>query len=189
MKRVIIWLKNLRPVKAFIIVLAGMFMFLGQACTRPGMAAQTPQPPLQPPNSSVYNPTTNYPDATYGKGVNFYSDVEHSARVNENEAKIRANELIENAQRNVQQKGIDSREQYLRNYQSGTPLDKRVKNFGEDIGGSAEDLREDVTRGTQRGVENLQENTQNAAKGLTKNIQRAAEDVQRNVQRTIEGSN
>lgn len=187
MNRVIDWLKSLRPLKVLTVFLAGMFLVLAQACNRPGIAAQPPQPSSQPPNAEQYDPTKSYDvSAPYEGGMNNFSDVDPRAKAAEKAAKARAEELRENAQRNVEEKGIDSTEQYIRNYQEGTPFGERVRNLGEDVGGSAEEVREGVTQGTRRGVENLQENTQNAVKGLTKSIQRGTEDTKTNVQRTAE---
>jgi flagellar biosynthesis/type III secretory pathway protein FliH len=186
MKRVITSLQNLRPLRILTVFLAASFLFLVQACNRPTIAGQPPQPAGQPPNVQRYDPTKDYPLSPYEGGINNFSDVDPRANKSEKAAKERADELIENAQRNVESKGIDSTEQYVRNYRSGTPFGERVKNLGEDVGSSAEELREGVTKGTQRGVENLQENVGNAAKGLTKNVQRGTEDIGKNLQRTAE---
>lgn len=187
MNKVIAWLKNLRPLKVLTVFLAGTFLVLAQACNRPGVAAQPPQPSSQPPNAVRYDPTKSYDLSTpYEGGMNNFSDVDPRAKAAEKAAKARAEDLIENARRNVEQKGIDSTEQYGRNYREGTPFGERVKNLGEDVGGSAEEVREGVTQGTQRGIENLQENTQNAAKNLTKSLQRGADDTKTNAQRAAE---
>ncbi len=59
----------------------------------------------------------------------------------------RADALVKNAQRNIDQKGIDSPRQYGENYKQGTPLGERVKNLGEDIGSSAEEFVKVLLRG------------------------------------------
>ncbi|MFM2064291.1 MAG: hypothetical protein RLZZ507_3962 [Cyanobacteriota bacterium] len=186
MKKVINWLQNLRPLKILTVFLAASLLFLAQACNRPTIAGQPPQPAGQPPNVKRYDPTKDYPISPYQGGMNNFSDVDPRAREAEKAARIRADELIENAQRNIERKGIDSTDQYVRNYREGTPFGERVKNLGEDVGSSAEELREGVTKGTKRGVENLQENVENAAKDLTRSVQRGTEDVGKNVQRRAE---
>ncbi|MFK0729662.1 MAG: hypothetical protein HEQ35_16030 [Gloeotrichia echinulata IR180] len=189
MQRLIAWLNNIRPLKILAVFLAGIFLVLAQACNRPGIAAEPPQPASQPPNAQSYDPTKSdgYDLSTpYQRGINNFSDVDPRSEAAENAAQARAESLKENAQRNIDEKGIDSVEQYVRNYQEGTPLNERVNRFGEDVSSSAEELREGLTQGTQRGFENLQENTKNAARDLTKNIQRAAEDTKIKVQRTVE---
>jgi hypothetical protein len=182
MKRLTNWLQNLRPLKILSIFLALTFLCLAQACNRPNIAGQ----PAQPPNARRYDPTKDYPISKYQGGMNNFSDVDPRAREAEKAARYRADQLIENAQRNIERKGIDSTDQYIRNYREGTPFGERVKNLGEDVGSSAEELREGVTKGTQRGMENLQENVERGVKDLTKNVQRGTEDIGRNIQRRAE---
>jgi hypothetical protein len=186
MKRVINWLQNLQLMKILTVFLAATFLCLVQACNRPSIAGQPPQPAGQPPNVKRYDPTKDYPISPYQGGMNNFSDVDPRAREAEKAARYRADQLIENAQRNIERKGIDSTDQYMRNYRQGTPLGERVKNLGEDVGSSAQELTEGVSKGTKRGVENLQENIGGAAKDLTKNVQRGTEDVGRNMQRRAE---
>jgi hypothetical protein len=180
------WLNNLQPLKILGVFLAGIFLFLAQACNRPGIAAQPPQPASQPPNAERYDPTKEYPLSSPAGGMNNFSDVDPRASRLEKYSDARAKALVENSRRNIEQKSVDSPEQYVRNYQRGTPFDERVKNLGEDVGSSAEEVREGLTRGTKRGVDNLQENLGGAAKDVTKNVQRGAEDVRKNIQRSIE---
>jgi hypothetical protein len=186
MKKVSTWLKNIRPLKVLTVFLAGVFLFLAQACGAPGVAAQPPQPGAQAPNMERYDPTQKYPASSPAGGMNKFSDVDPRAKLDEKAASDRADALVKNAKKNIEQKSVDSREQYVRNFQEGTPFGERVKNLGEDVGSSAEDLREGVVKGTQRGIENLKENTGNATQDLTKNAQRVGEDASKNVQRTAE---
>jgi hypothetical protein len=186
MKKVIDWVRNLRPLKVFTVFLAGVLLLFVQACNRPGIAAQPSQPGAQAPNVERYDPTKSYPLNAPQGGMNNFSDVDPRARAEEKAAEAKAKALRDMAKRNVEEKGIDSTEQYVRNYQQGTPFDQRVKNLGEDIGSSAEEVREGVTRGTRRGLENIKENTQNAAEDLTKSVQRGTEDTGKNIQRRAE---
>ncbi|MEH2283605.1 MAG: hypothetical protein V7K90_20130 [Nostoc sp.] len=185
MKKAMTWLKNIRPLKVLTVFLAGIFLFLTQACGAPGVAAQPPQPGSQAPNIERYDSTKDYPLNAPAGGMNNFSDVDPRA-IDEKAANDRADALVKNAQKNIDQKGIDSREQYGRNFKQGTPLGERVKNLGEDIGSSAEEVRKGVVKGTQRGIENLKGNTQNATEDVTKNVQRGAEDAGKNVKRTAE---
>ncbi|MEH2162362.1 MAG: hypothetical protein V7K38_15280 [Nostoc sp.] len=185
MKKAMNWLKSIRPLKVLTVFLAGMFIFLTQACGDPGIATQPPQPGAQAPNIERSDSTKDYPLNSPAGGMNNFSDVDPRA-IDEKAANDRAKALVKNAQKNIDQKGIDSREQYGRNFQQGTPLGERVKNLGEDIGTSANELGEGIAKGTQRGIENLKGNTQNTAEDVTKNVQRGAEDAGKNVQRTAE---
>lgn len=189
MKQLGTWLKNLRPLKVLTVFFAAIFLFVTQACAAPGVATQPPQPNDQSPQSTYakrYDPTKDYPLSSPSGGMNNFSDVDPRARLDEKAANDRADALAKNAQRNIEQKSIDSREQYVRNYQQGTPLGERVKNLGEDVGSSAQELGEGFAKGTQRGIENIKANTQNAAEDLTRNAQRAGEDTSKNIQRSAE---
>ncbi|MBH8562604.1 hypothetical protein I8748_10505 [Nostoc sp. CENA67] len=168
MKRVMNWLKNYRPVKVLTVFLAGIFLIVAQACSAPGVATQPPQPSAQPQSSGAqpyakrYDPTKNYGLNSPEGGMNNFSDVEPRAKGDDRAASDRGDALAKNAQRNIDQKGIDSREQYVRNYQQGTPFGERVKRIGEDVSGSAAEVGEGVAKGTRRGIENIKDNTQDA---------------------------
>ncbi len=185
MKKAMNWLKSIRPLKVLTVFLAGTFFFLTQACGAPGIATQPPQPGAQAPNIERYDPTKDYPLNSPAGGMNNFSDVDPRAR-DEKAANDRADALAKNAQRNIDQKSVDSPGQYGQNYKQGTPFGERVKNLGEDIGSSAEEVRKGVVKGTQRGIENIKGNTQNAAEDVTTNVQRGAEDAGRNVRRTAD---
>ncbi|MEH2244687.1 hypothetical protein [Nostoc sp.] len=185
MKKAMNWLKNIRPLKVLTVFLAGIFLFLTQACGAPGIATPPPQPDAQSPYSKRYDPTKDYPLSSPAGGINNFSDVDPRAK-DEKAVNDRGDAMAKNAQRNIEQKGADSPEQYGENYKQGTSLGGRVKNLGEDIGSSAEEVRKGLVKGTQRGIENIKGNTQNAAEDVTKNVQRGAEDAGKNVQRGAE---
>ncbi|MBD2496782.1 hypothetical protein [Nostoc sp. FACHB-280] len=185
MQRFIDWLKNIRPLKVLSVFLAGVFLILTQACNRPSIAGQPPQPSAQSPNTERYDPTKAYNLNSPEGGMNNFSDVDPRAKNFEKAAKNRAEDLSRNAERNINEKGIDSPEQYARNYRQGTPLPERVKNLGEDIGSSAQGTVEGVAKGTKRGLENIKENTSNAAQDLSRNAQRTGEDASDAVNRTL----
>ncbi|MDZ7957213.1 MAG: hypothetical protein RMY34_04810 [Aulosira sp. DedQUE10] len=185
MKKVTAWLQNFRPVKMLGVFLAGMFLLLTQACN-PGIAAQPSQPGSQPPNAERYDTTKNYNLNSPKGGINNFSDVDPRAKGDEKAAEAKAKALRDNAQRNVDEKSIDSPGQYVENFRQGTPLGQRVKNLGEDIGSSAAEVGEGVAKGAKRGIENIKENSQNAGEGLARNAQRVGEDAKTNVQRKAE---
>ncbi|MHC5724451.1 MAG: hypothetical protein ACYTXY_09910 [Nostoc sp.] len=185
MKKIGTWLKNIRPLKVLTVFLAGIFLFLTQACGDPGIATEPSKPDAQSAYTKRVDSTKNTPLSAPAGGINNFSDVDPRAQ-DEKAANDRGDALAKNSQKNIEQKGIDSREQYGENYKQGTPFGERVKNLGEDIGSSAEEVRKGLVKGTQRGIENLKGNTQNAAEDVTKNVQRGAEDAGKNVQRTAE---
>jgi len=196
MKKVIAWLKNIRPVKILTVLVAGMFLFLTQACNRPDIAAQPPQPSAQPPQTSTqpsysqqrYDPTKDYPLSSPRGGMNNFSDVDPRGGADEKASNDRADALAKNAKKNVDEKGIDSPGQYVENYRKGTPFGQRVKNLSDDIGSSAEELGEGVAKGTKRGIENIKSNTQNATEDVTTSVKRGAEDAGSAVNNTIKNA-
>ncbi|WP_375506430.1 hypothetical protein [uncultured Nostoc sp.] len=186
MKKAMNWLKSIRPLKVLTVLFAGIFLFLTQACGDPGVATQPPQAEKQPGYTQQrYDPTKDYPLSSPAGGINNFSDVDPRA-TDEKAANDKADALTRNAEKRIDEKGVESPGDYARNYKQGTPLGERVKNLGEDIGSSAEEVRKGVVKGTQRGIENIKGNTQNAAEDVTKNVQRGAEDAGKKVQRTAD---
>ena len=153
MKKIITWFKSIRVDRILTVFLAGVLLFVSTACGSTKVLAKTADNVREEvPGRAITN--------TYKGGMNDYEDVD--PRRDTSEAKAKAKALIENAQRNINEKSIDSREQYVENYRSGTPLGERVRRIGEDIGESAEELAEGASKGTQKGVQNIKGNAQQA---------------------------
>jgi len=183
MNKVISTLKNIRPFKIITVFLASIFLLITQACG--SVEAKTPTAGRQPaePNSEVYVPKGANVTSPYEGGMNNFSDVDPRSKT---DTKAETEALKENAERNIEQKSVDSPGQYGQNFQQGTPLGERVKRIGEDLKSSTEELTEGVSKGTQRGIENIKQNTKDATGDLSKNVQRSAEDAKLNAQRTAE---
>ncbi|MBD2436107.1 DUF6658 family protein [Nostoc sp. FACHB-110] len=185
MKKVINWLKNVRPFKVLSVFLAGMFLILTQACSGANATQPSQQPGAESAYTKRYDPTKEYNLNTPEGGMNNFSDNDPRAKNFEKAAQNRAEDLSRNAERNINEKGIDSPEQYARNYRQGTPFPERVKNLGEDIGSSAQETAEGVAKGTKRGLENLKDNTSDAAQNLGKTAQRTVEEDNNAINRTL----
>ena len=167
MKKVITWLKNVRPLRIATVFVLGFFLLFTQSCSK-GIAAQPPQQKAESAYIERYDPTKEYPLGNPKGGINNFSDVDPRAEAGEKTAETKAKALRDNSKRNIDEKGTDSTEQYVRNYREGTPFGQRVKNLGEDIGSSTEELTTGVVKGTQRGIENIKDNASNAGEDLVK---------------------
>lgn len=183
MNKLFSWMKNIRLERIVTAFLVGILLFVSTACKGSASAKTADQIRQEVPSSAVTN--------EYKGGMNDYSDVD--PRANITGAKTKAKGLVDNAQRNIKDKSIDSPEQYVDNYRSGTPLGERVKRIGEDVGESAKNLTEDVSKGTQENLQRAKvrvpeatktvtgafkqgtENAQDTAKGAAKNIKKAAD--------------
>jgi hypothetical protein len=165
MNKLMTWLKSIRVDRILTVFMAGLLLIITTACSG-GASATTPDQVKtadkirqEVPSGAVTN--------EYKGGMNDYSDVD--PRFNEKGVQTSAKGLVDNARRNIEEKSIDSPQQYVENYRSGTPLGERVKRIGEDLGNAAEDVTEKAAKGTQ-------ENTQ-AAKEATQSSKRAAKET------------
>ena len=162
MSRLISFFKNLPIVRILTVFCATTLLFFATAC-QPSSSVQAkaapnsnkPIPEQYVPKNAVMNP--------YEGGMNQYSDVDPRANTEAVDAKAKF--LEKRAEQNLD-KMVDSPQQYVRNYRSGTPLGERIENLGKDVGSSVKDVTEGVSKGTQRGVENVKDNTRNAGKDL-----------------------
>ena len=178
MNKVINWLKSIRPGKVIAVFLSSLLLFVSTACNNtPKVLANTGGPG----NNTRQEVPSGLQDVGAGSGkdarpevpsevksnpyekntMNEYSEVDPRTDTSRADAKAKA--LVDNAERNINTKGIDSTEQYVENYRSGTPLGERVRRIGEDVSNSAKEVTEGVSKGTQKGLENVKGNTQDAA--------------------------
>lgn len=181
MNKVVDWLKSIRLDRILTVFLVGILLFVSTACSGRASAKTADQIREEVPGSAVTN--------EYKGGMNDYSDVD--PRSNTTEAQAKAKGLVDNARKNIEEKSVDSGEQYVENYRSGTPLGERVKRIGENVGKAAENVTEDISKGTQENAQNAQkaakgakqaaDETANAAQSKVKSdiktTQRSAEDT------------
>jgi len=188
MNKIAALLKRIRPSQILMAFIAGMFLLVSTACSSDKVQAQTPDGSRQQVPAGLEavpgkrNPRPEVPERAVtntfeGSSMNEFSDTDpRSKDIGSGKAKA----LVENAERNLN-KSVDNPDNYIRNYQQGTPLGERVRRIGEDVGSSAQELTEGVSKGTQRGVENVKDNTLDAVTGLKKGTDRTAEDVKQNI--------
>jgi uncharacterized protein YjbJ (UPF0337 family) len=181
MHKLMAWLKNIRLERVLTAFLVGLLLFVSSACSNKVQAKTADQIREEVPSNAVTN--------QYKGGMNNYSDVD--PRKNTTEANTKAKALVDNAKKNINEKSVDSLEQYGQNYRSGTPIGERVKRIGEDVSNSVENLKENVSKGTQKNLRQTQglvddvktqaiqtkENAKDATKDAAKSVKRAVSDV------------
>lgn len=182
MNRVISWVKSIRWDRIVTACLVGLLMVVSTACSG-NASAKTPdgartadQIRQEVPSGAVTN--------RYEGGMNDYSDVD--PRKSTSQAKAKAKGLVDNAQRNINEKSIDSPEQYVENYRNGAPLGERVKNIGENIGKAAGDVGEQASKGARENAANVREAAQSGAENTKQAANEAAKGAKSKVSRDID---
>ncbi len=174
MNKVINSLKNIRLDRILTICLVGLLVLVTTACSGGASAKTADQIREEVPGSAVTN--------EYKGGINSYSDVDPRQSTQGAEAKAKA--LVDNAQRNIDEKGIDSPEQYVENYTSGTPLPERVRRIGEDVGEAAKNVTEDVSKGAQKNAQQTKATAQDTAEKAKSTAQDAAVNTKQATDKT-----
>lgn len=167
MNKIIGWLNSIRLDRILTAFLVGILMFVSTACSGGASAKTADQIRQEVPSGAV--------TSEYKGGMNDYSDVDPRQNTTGSQAKAKA--LIDNAQRNINQKSVDSVDQYVENYRNGAPLGERVRKIGENVGDSAKNLKEDVAKGSKENFENLQ--------NVTKDLGSKAKDT---AEKTADGA-
>lgn len=162
MNKIIDWVKNIRLDRILTVFLVGILLFVSTACSGNVLAKTADEVREEVPGSAVTSP--------YKGGMNDYSDVD--PRKNTSAAEAKAKGLVDNAQSNLQ-KRADDPEQYVENYRGGAPLGERVQKIGENIGQAAENVKQDLSKGTQENAQNVKQTSQSAAKNVKKGTQEA----------------
>jgi ElaB/YqjD/DUF883 family membrane-anchored ribosome-binding protein len=193
MKKVISWVKSIRPVKIVTALMAVFILFFTQACgggdsataTAPkstsGLepAPQTVGPQKARPNAEVYAPKGEGVVSPNEGGMNNFSDVD--PRTVGVDVKSKAEALRENAERNVIDEtaniGETTRRILDKKGENVEDLGKNLQRSAEFTKDRAQDTVEDLTQGTKKGVQNIKENTKDAAKDTTSNVHGAAADT------------
>jgi DNA-directed RNA polymerase subunit K/omega len=172
MNKVMNWLKSIRLDRILTVFFVGLLMLVSTACGGSKVLAKNADDVRQEvPKGAV--------TSEYKGGMNDYSDVD--PRQDTSEAKAKAKALVDNAQKNIDEKSVDSVDQYVENYQSGTPLGERVKRIGENVGKAAGDVKEDVAKSSQENFETVKD----AAKSAKQVADKAPDAVESKVKSDI----
>ena len=171
--------------KRFVTVaMVGVLALLTVACS-PASRAQAAMPGDRGPNPPGQV-------QSYEGGMNNFSDVDTN-RLDTRGAAAKAKSLKDRVERNIDEKRIDSVDQYVDNYRSGTPLGERTARFGNDIrrgaGNAADDLQDVSARGSSKAgqaLENAKQNTKAAGKDLINDTKKPANKATRAADRAID---
>lgn len=164
MNKLISFVKSLRLNQVLTAFLAGVLLLLSTACDRAEardakISDRGPNPPgqVQP----------------YEGGMNNFSDVDTS-RVNTKPIKDQAKALKDRVERNLDEKRIDSVDQYVENYRTGTPLGERTERFAKDIKRGVENFGEDAQDITERSADKVQRSIDKAPTALDRTTTKRA---------------
>lgn len=177
----IFFLKGNRLNRILAAVTVSLLMLFSTACSRADAALKNP---------SGSNPPGQV--QPYKGGMNNFDDVD-TTRFDKSSVDAKAKALRDRVARNIKEKGIDSPEQYVENYRSGTPLNKRIENIGDDLGDSANDIKENLQKVGARGSKNLEQNVKDVPDQASRtfdqakqNVKAAGKDVSRGVKTPID---
>lgn len=89
MKKVINWLKNIRPLKIATVFVLGFFLLFTQSCSSKGIATQPPQQKAESAYIERYDPTKEYPLNAPKGGMNNFSDVDPRGEFGKKQPKLK----------------------------------------------------------------------------------------------------
>jgi gas vesicle protein len=196
MSKVFSSFKRIELSRILTIVAISLLMLVSTACSR---ADATDVLPLNAPSSSSpkNTPSSSSPNPPgqvqpYQGGINNFDDVD-TTRLSKDNVDAKAKALKDRVERNINQKGIDSPEQYVKNFRSGTPLNERLENIGDDLGQSAGDIKENLQEFGTRGSKNLERNVKSVPEQAARtfdqakqNAKAASEDISNGVKDPID---
>ncbi len=187
MKNLLSLLMGTRLVKVLTISFASVLLLFSTACSRAD-AADTMG--LKANAGSKPNPPGQV--QPYQGGMNNFSDVDPT-RLDTKSVDAKAKALRDSVQRNIDEKGIDSVDQYVENYRSGTPLNERIENIGDDVRDTADNIKGNLKEFGKRGPKNVERNVDRASGNVSDtveqakaNTQAAGEDISRGAKEPVD---
>ena len=179
--------KGIQLNRILVVVTVSFLMLFSAACSR---ANATDAKGMKDISGAKPNPPGQV--QPYKGGMNNFDDVD-TTRLDKTSVDAKAKALKDQVERNINQKGIDSPEQYVKNFRSGTPLNERIENIGEDLGQTADEAKENLQRFGERGSKNLERNVKSipgqasrAVDQAKQNAKAAGEDITRGVKEPVD---
>lgn len=186
MNKIPSFFKSIRLAKALMVAAVSVLLVFSTACSR---ANATDASSMKNRSGSSPNPPGQV--QPYKGGMNNFDDVD-TTRMDKTSVDAKAKALRDRVERNINEKGIDSPEQYVKNYRSGTPLNERIENIGEDLGQTADDIKDNLKGFGERGPRNLERNTKDVPEKAARTFEQAkqnaraiGEDVSRGIKEPL----
>lgn len=148
--------------RAAVLLVAGCMMLLGTACS------STPPTASGPGATELYRTTQ-----TKEGGMNQYSDTDPRQTDKRLGAETKAR--VDQAKGNLNK--TQSPGDVVDEFKAGRPLGERTKNLVEPAANAIDNLKQDVTAGTERGIKNLQRNTADAKQDLKETLDQAQDNA------------
>lgn len=182
------FLKRYRFDRMLIVLAAGIILFVNTACSPSSPSASG----SGSYTSKVEQPTELYDTVQEPKGgMNVYPDTD--PRRSRDDLSAKASERIRQAEQNLNK--VQSREELADEVKAAAPFKQGIQDVTERVGSTVEELKEDFSEGTARGMQNLKRNAEQAREGVkdtvesaTDNLQDTADDVSGKVNRAARGA-
>lgn len=174
-------LQQFRLTRFALPVLASFLLLFGTACnpSSPSVSGTGSYQEGRQPQTELYR--TIQPKEG---GMNRYSDTD--PRRDTSRAATKADQMIRQAERNLNK--VQSREDLADEVREAKPFKQGVNDISGRVEGTIEDLREDISEGTQKGIKNIQRNTSQAQQG----VQESFDDTRQNLgdasRKTVRGA-
>lgn len=108
----------------------------------------------------------------YEGGMNNFSDVNPN-RIDTTSAEAKAKALKDKVERRIDEKSVDSVDQYVENYRSGTPLGERTKRLGKDLTRGANEAKDDAQDVLERSSKRLEKGAKDAPQAAGRALDQA----------------
>jgi hypothetical protein len=181
MSKVFSFLKQIRLARVVIALFAGAVLFLNTACSpdSPRVSGEGSYNERVSQETELYDPIQE-PQG----GMNNYADTDPRRNTKATEAKART--LSREAERNIQK--VQNPQEFVEDYRSGTPFGERVRNITEGVGEAAENVGEDLTKGSRQGAAKIRDASEEIGRNVNNNVSDSVDSTRRNARQAAEGA-
>lgn len=152
-------LKPIRFARVAIAMVAGFVLMLGTACSpnSPSVSGTGSYQQGRKPQTELYQ--TNQPKEG---GMNQYSDTDPRQNTSGLDEKVRSR--VKAAERNLDK--VQTPGDLAEEAREAKPLRRGAEDISKRVENTVEDLKDDISDGTQRGIKNLKRNTEQAKRDV-----------------------